>query len=104
MVLIASVPDLCISFTRQGDSNRYSQDMILWSRAIITFYQLNTNPTFPPFFLYVRFKRGLLLYGDVSVMGALIHVAQLGERRTLDRKVAGLILEQDTSSQLLSTG
>ena len=25
-------------------------------------------------------------------MGALIHVAQLGERRTLDRKVAGSIL------------
>ena len=36
---------------------------------IITFYQFNTNPLFPPFFYYMLgAKLGVLLYRDVSVM------------------------------------
>ena len=40
--------------------------MILWRN--IENYHFDSDPIFPPFLLYVRWKSGSLLYRDVSVM------------------------------------
>ena len=53
-------------------------------------------------FLNENFEYSVKLHYSFSHRGALI--AQLGERLTLDRKVAGSILQQDASSPFLSTG
>ena len=41
----------------RGDSNTHPQHMILWRNIkIIHFYHFDSDPRFPPFLLYVRWK------------------------------------------------
>ena len=55
---------------RYGDSNTHSQHMILWRNIENNPFLLyfDSDPRFPSFLLYVRWKSGSLLNGDVSVM------------------------------------
>ena len=45
---------------RGGNSNAHPKDMNLWRKLkIIHFYHFDSDPRFPPFLLYVRWKSGV---------------------------------------------
>ena len=63
---------MCIRIASRGDSNTHPQHMILWRYIkIITFYQMDSDPRFPPFYYSIGANLGSLLHGDVSVMFSL---------------------------------